>query len=135
MSEENVEVVRRGYEAFARGDLDGVLEIMDPDVEWAPVIAPILGVEPVRGKDALRRFFTEDLVQGFDDFEATPVSIEDLGAETVLVNTHYFGRGRASRVPVSLDTFSLIVVRNGKTVSFRDYGTRSEALKAAGLSE
>ncbi len=63
MSEENVEVTRRAFEAFARGDLDSVLETMDPDIEWAPAIAPILGVEPIRGKDALRRFFTRDLVE------------------------------------------------------------------------
>ena len=56
MSQEDVEIVRSGYEAFARGDIEGVLEIMDPEVEWAPALAPLLGVEPVRGKHALRKF-------------------------------------------------------------------------------
>jgi ketosteroid isomerase-like protein len=134
MSEENVEVTRRAFEAFARGDLDWVLETMDPDIEWAPAIAPILGVEPIRGKDALRRFFTRDLVEAFDDFEAKPLSIEDLG-DNVLVNIAYFARGRASRVPISLETFALFVRRGGKTVSFRDYETKAEALEAAGLPE
>jgi len=134
MSEENVEVVRRAYEAFARGDLDGVLEAMDPDVEWAPAIAPLLGVEPVRGKDALRRFFTQQLPEGFVDFEATPSSIEDLG-DTVLVNVRYFGRGRVSGVPVSLEVFSLITLSGGQVVTLRDYETRVAALEAAGLSE
>jgi ketosteroid isomerase-like protein len=134
MSQENVELVLRGFEAFARDDLDGVMELMDPDVEWAPVIAPMLGVEPVRGKDALRRFFTRDLVEGFDDFEARPLSIEDLG-DNVLVNIGYVARGRASGVPVSLETFALIVMRGGKLTSLRDYDTKAEALEAAGLSE
>jgi ketosteroid isomerase-like protein len=134
MSQETVEVVRRGFEAFACDDLDGVMEVMDADVEWAPAMAPILGVEPVRGKDALRLFFTRDLVEGFDDFEAKPLSIEDLG-DDVLVNIGYFGRGRTSGVPVSLETFALIVVRGGKVTSFRDYDTKVEALEAAGLRE
>ena len=134
MSEENVELVRRGFEAFARDDLDRVLELMDPDVEWAPVIAPMLGVEPVRGKDALRRFFTQDLVEGFDEFEARPLSIEDLG-DNVLVNIGYVARGRASGVPVSLETFALIVMRGGKLTSLRDYNTKAEALEAARLTE
>ncbi len=134
MSQENVEVVRRGYEAFARGDIEGVLEIMDPDVEWAPAIAPLLGVEPVRGRDELRHFFTRDLTEGFDDFEATALSIEDLG-DAVLVHTRFFGRGRASGVPVSLEAFSLVTLRNGKAVSYRDYETKAEALEAAGLRE
>jgi ketosteroid isomerase-like protein len=134
MSKENVELVRRGFDAFARDDLDGVLELMEPNVEWAPVIAPILGVEPIRGKDALRRFFTRDLIESFDDFEAKPLSIEDLG-DNVLVNIGYFARGRASGAPVSLETFALIVVRGGKVASLRDYDTKAKALEAAGLRD
>jgi ketosteroid isomerase-like protein len=37
MSRENVEVVRTGCEAWARGDLDAAAQIWDPDVEWAQV--------------------------------------------------------------------------------------------------
>jgi ketosteroid isomerase-like protein len=51
VSQENVEVLREGYDAFARGDLDAVLERLDPDVDWEPAIAPILGVEVVRGRE------------------------------------------------------------------------------------
>jgi ketosteroid isomerase-like protein len=131
MSQENVEIVRGGYEAFAGGDIEGVLEIMDPEVEWAPALAPLLGVEPVRGKDALRKFLTEDLASGFEDFEARAESIEDLG-NAVLVHTNFAARGRASGVPVSLEAFSLIVLRDGKTISYRDYETKAEALEAAG---
>ena len=134
MSEENVEIVRSGYEAFARGDVEGVLEIMDPEVEWDPALGPLLGVGPVWGKEALRRFLTEDIPAGFDDFESRPLSIEDLG-DSVLVHTHLLGRGRASGVPVSLEAFSLITLRDKKTVSYRDFETRAAALEAAGLRE
>jgi uncharacterized protein len=134
MCEESVAIVRQGFEAFARGDLDRVLELMDPDVEWAPVLARVLGVEPVRGKDALRLFFTRDLAEGFDDFEGKPLSIEDLG-DYVLVNISYFARGHASGVPVSLETFALVVVKGGRVTSLRDYDTKAEALEAAGLAE
>jgi uncharacterized protein len=134
MSEENLEIVRSGYEAFARGDIEGVLAIMDPEVEWDPVLAGILGVDPVRGMDALRSFLIEDIAAWFSDFEAKPESIEDLGG-SVLVHTHYAGRGRASDVPVSLEMFSLITLRGGKIVSFRDYDTKEAALEAAGLRE
>jgi uncharacterized protein len=132
MSQENVEIVRSGYEAFARGDIEEVLEIMDPDVEWAPALAPLLGVEPVRGKEALKKFLTEDLVSGFEDFEARAESIEDLG-DSVLVHTQFAARGRASGVPVSLEAFSLITLRDGKTITYRDYETKAAALEAAEL--
>ncbi len=34
MSEENVNIVRQGYDAFNRGDVDTVMGIMDPNIEW-----------------------------------------------------------------------------------------------------
>ena len=49
MSQENVELLRKAYEAFARGDVEAVLERLDRDVDWRPAIAPILGVNAGRG--------------------------------------------------------------------------------------
>lgn len=34
LSERNVELARRGYEAAMRGDLDAIREILDPQVKW-----------------------------------------------------------------------------------------------------
>jgi len=34
MSKENAELIRRAYQAYANGDLDGMLELVDPDLEW-----------------------------------------------------------------------------------------------------
>jgi hypothetical protein len=50
MSRENVELSAKAYEAFARGDVEAVLERSDRDVDWRPAIAPILGVNAGRGR-------------------------------------------------------------------------------------
>lgn len=34
MTESNVELARRGYQAAARGDYDMIAELLDPDVKW-----------------------------------------------------------------------------------------------------
>ncbi|MEX2252731.1 MAG: nuclear transport factor 2 family protein [Thermoleophilaceae bacterium] len=134
MSRENVEIVRRGFEAFARGDIEAVLDSFDPEVEWSPAIAPILGVDTVRGKDALRRFLTQDLFDGFDDFRAEPLSFEDHG-DKVLIPTRYRGRGQASGLEIDQTWVAVYTVRGGKVTGQRDYETRSEALEAEGLEE
>jgi ketosteroid isomerase-like protein len=134
MSQENVELLRQGFEDFARGDMDAVLERLDPDIEWRPAIAPILGVEMVRGREAVRQFFKRDLYEGFDEFRAEPVAYEDLG-DAVLVTTRYIGRGESTGLEIDQTFASLYRFRDGKTVSMRDYSTRAEALEAAGLSE
>jgi ketosteroid isomerase-like protein len=135
MSQENVERIRRGYEAFAHGDVDSLLELLDPDVDWHPAIAPILGVETVRGREAVRRFFTRDLFEGFNQFRAEPLSFEDLGGDLVLVMVRYTGRGESSGIEMDQKFATLYEIRDGKTVTMRDYSTKAEALEAAGLSE
>jgi uncharacterized protein len=132
MSQENVEVIRSGYEAFARGDVDFLLGLLDPDADWHPAIAPILGVETVRGTDAVRRFLTRDLFEGFDQFRAEPLSFEDLGGDFVLVMVRYTGRGESSGIEMDQTFATLYELRDGKTVFMRDYPTRDEALEAAG---
>jgi ketosteroid isomerase-like protein len=54
MSQENVEIVRRGYEAFNRGDIDGVVGLLAPDFEYvASGLVPGVGG---RGAGGLRGF-------------------------------------------------------------------------------
>ncbi len=134
MSRENIERVRGGYEAFARGDLEAVLELLDPDVDWQPAIAPILGVEAVRGREGVRQFLTRDLFEGFDEFRAEPLSFEDLG-ETVLVMVRYTGRGESTGLELKQTFAAVYEIRDGKTVRMRDYPSRAEALEAEGLAE
>jgi ketosteroid isomerase-like protein len=134
MSEENVEILRRGFEAFARGDIDAVLDVVGPDPEWAPGILPVMGGNAIRGKNALRRFFVQELWEAFDEFRAEPLSFEDLG-DSVLAPTRYVARGERSGLEIEQTFFSVYTFREGKIVWFRDFETRSDALAAAGLSE
>jgi ketosteroid isomerase-like protein len=136
MSQENVEFLRQGFAEFARGDVDAVLERFDPDIHWHAALAPILGVEAIRGREAMRRFLTRDLFEeGFDGFHAEPLSYEDLGDDHVLVMTRYIGRGESSGVEMDQRYATLYGLREGKVVTMRDYPTRADALEAVGLSE
>jgi ketosteroid isomerase-like protein len=49
MSEENVEIVRRGYEAFSRGDLEGMVADFAPTFEYASMGASRQGPSRPRG--------------------------------------------------------------------------------------
>jgi ketosteroid isomerase-like protein len=132
MSQENVENIRRAYAAFARGDVDAVLEFLDPEVDWHPAIAPIMGVETLRGREAVKRFLTRDLFEGFDRFRAEPLFVEDLSSGYVLVMVRYAGRGENSGIELDQTFATLFEMRDGLAVTMRDYSTRGEALEAAG---
>ena len=129
MSEENVDLLRRGFDLFARGEIDALLELLHDDAEWAPGIAPILGVESLHGKEQIRRFFTKDLYEGFDSFHAEPQSMQDFGDE-ILVESRYAGRGESSGLEMDQVYWSVYWIRDGKLAAFRDYETREQALDA-----
>src|ERR1043166_4668889 len=60
MSQENVEIVRRAFQAFNDRDLDGLLAMFAGDVEWRLIggFSDLMGAE-VRGRTGLRVWFTE----------------------------------------------------------------------------
>ena len=56
MTQSNAELLRRGYEAFAKGDIPAVLAIFDEDITWhVPGRSPLSG--DYRGHDEVVGFF------------------------------------------------------------------------------
>ena len=134
MSQENVDVVRRGYEAFNRGDLDAATEGFHPEIEWS---GP--GVLPERrevycGIEGVRRFWGTWQAE-FEDFTVEVEEVIDAG-DQVIVMAVVSGRGRGSGAHVRSPSFPhLWTFRDGQAVRMEMLRTRAEALEAAGLSE
>jgi ketosteroid isomerase-like protein len=74
------------------------------------------------------------LREDFGDFTWEPLGLLDQG-DHVLVATRFVAEGRGSGAPVEAMIYNVWTVRQGKAVRVRGYGSRSEALEAAGLSE
>jgi ketosteroid isomerase-like protein len=132
MSEENVELVRLGYEAFNRGDLDGVLDLCAPEVEWQDLAA--IDVDAVTGKDAVRAFF-KTVIEPWEEVRREPEEIIDLGGDRVLVLFHTTGRGKGSGIEVDARGGDLLTISDGKLVRWMAFPDQAQALEAAGLSE
>jgi ketosteroid isomerase-like protein len=80
---ENAEVVRNGYDAFAKGDLETLRELMAADVVWkVPGKNPVAGDK--EGIEATLAYFTQlfELTDGTIKAEALDVAV---GAEHVIV--------------------------------------------------
>jgi ketosteroid isomerase-like protein len=131
MSQENVELIRRGFELFNEGKFDVVLrEIFHPEIEMTVGIGPLLGIETIRGREAVRRFWVEELPEGLDEFSIDPLGLEDFG-EVVLANVRYRARGPASRMEIEQQFASIYSFRNGLVHRIHDHPTRAQALEAA----
>ena len=131
MSQENVEIARRGYEAFARRDLDAVFELFDPEIEaHDPPEMPDAAIH--RGHDAVRRDW-EQTYELFEDFTIEVEETLDCG-DDVVVFLRYRGRGSESGAEVEALMAHVWTVRNGKAIRLRQFLDREQALEAAGLS-
>jgi ketosteroid isomerase-like protein len=135
MSQENVDVVRRLWDAADRRDTETALALYDPDVELDVSGFPIEATEGhhYRGHDGLRRLFRE-WREFWEQAESTLVELVDAGDRVVGVYT-YRARGRASGIPVESTFAALWTVNRGRVIRVEWCGSRDMALEAVGLSE
>jgi uncharacterized protein len=133
MSEENVEIVRRSYEAYDRGGLDAIAEFWHPDINWRAAEGALDDVGLMEGPDALRHY----VEQWEDTFETIRAEVEELvdAGDQVVAVVRGIGRMKESEAEVDLRYAIVFSVREGKIAAGREYFTREEALEAAGLSE
>jgi ketosteroid isomerase-like protein len=133
MSQENMEIVRRAYEAFSRAGLDGLLEHFHPDAEYdiTAAIGPFAGM--YYGQAAIRNFLA-DYFETWEYVRMEPEDIIDVGEDHVVVLLRMYMRGKGSGVEVEAQTNNVWTLRDGKAVRMAVYNNRAEALQAAGVS-
>ena len=136
MSRENVEVVRRVYEAVAAGDSEAVLAKYDPGVELDFSRSPfgsVLDKSVYRGHEGLRSFIRERY-EALEKAEDDCQELIEAGDKVISVVTSR-GRGRESGIDVEQTHYALWSIDAGKVTSVRWFGTRDEALEAVGPRE
>jgi ketosteroid isomerase-like protein len=132
MSQEDVEVVRRSWEAYEDRGLDGVLGFFDEGISWRAIEGAVDDAGEIHGLDAMRRYL-QDWVETFDDITTVPTEMLDLGDSRVLAVLRVKGRARLSGIETELSYAVVYVVTGGKIVGGREYADRAAALAALGL--
>lgn len=133
MSEENVEVVRRSLKAMADGDVEELLSLYAPDIEFLPLTGTHVGSGGYRGHDGVRTYLAEAEAV-WDVVRPEPEAMHAVG-DDVIVFGHCAIRGKASKLETREAMAWVITVRDGKVVRHRVFRTGQEALEAAGQSE
>jgi len=134
MSQENVEIVRRAYEAFNREGVDALLENFHPDLEYdlTAAIGPFAGM--YHGRAAVRRFLA-DYFESWEYVRMQPEAFIEVGEDHVVVPLGLHMRGKGSGVEVSAETLNVWTIRDRKAARVAVYNDRAKALEAVGLSE
>jgi ketosteroid isomerase-like protein len=133
MSQENVEIVRRGLDAFNRRDTAAWQALCDPELENIPTrYWP--ESDPIRGREAVWDFFIE-AQDAWEESSFEYVELIDAGNDKVVADMRREARGKASGASVAWSYWLVVTFRNGKMVRIEWFGDRAEALEAVGLRE
>jgi ketosteroid isomerase-like protein len=139
MSQENVEVARRAFEAFNRtyaDDTPDLYEFLDPEVELVPMSALLMHTR-YRGHHGTRQWI-EEMKRDWATFEVVPERFLDVGGDRVLAIGSWRAQGRRGGVALDFPQaswFNLTQWKEGRIVRMQTFTDRNEAFRAAGLSE
>jgi ketosteroid isomerase-like protein len=131
MSQDNVELARRAWDAVSRRDLDAFLALMDPEVVAVPRILAVEG-GALHGHDGIRDWW-RSIFGVFPDFDAEVIEVRGVGDVTIS-NVRAHGHGGGSHTPFEDAIWVVSHLRDGKVVRWQTFPTEAEALEAAELS-
>ena len=132
MSQENVEVVRRWWEAWNADDFGRGMALMDDGLVTRR-LPPMPDPGIWHGPEGLLDVAAE-WVETFDEFAMTGDDFVDAGERVVAV-LRVYARGRQSGVEVERLDGAVYTMRDGKCVRLDYYGSKEQALEAVGLRE
>ena len=133
MSQQNVEIVRRGYEYF-REARDFREDVLGPDFVWD--MSTFRGwpeQQTYQGLEGARAFIS-DWVEAWDDWEVEVESLHDAGDKVAAI-LRQRGRSKTTGLIVDMHFGQVWTIREGRQVRMQMYASAEETLEAAGLTE
>jgi ketosteroid isomerase-like protein len=152
MSQENVEIVRRYFEAVERAlaaywqgprsvadslragevrpEIADAMRYWHPNIEWKSALIGITA----RGYEGTAHG-VDQFLDAAQDYRVNVPEVTDLGDSQVLAVMRLAMKGKASDIDVNATIFSIVTVEDGLIIRMDEYLERAEALEAVGLSE
>jgi ketosteroid isomerase-like protein len=129
VSDENVEIIRRGYAHFiATGEINA-----HPDLVWDVSRLGWPDQQVYAGVEGAMRFNAE-WAAAWDDWELEVEDCLDAG-ERVIAIVNQRGRSKATGIPVDMRFAQVWTLRDGVGIRMQMYASVEEALEAVGLSD
>jgi ketosteroid isomerase-like protein len=129
-----VATVRRGWEAWIRGDVVALFAEYAPDIVWDMSYFREWPESAYRGHDGVRRFLDEWLAV-WADYEAGLDQLLLAPDGRVVALAWQRGKGRVSGIAMEMQWAQVTTVRNERVARIDNYEDRAEALRDAGLTE
>lgn len=133
MSRENVEIIRRAFEAFRANDVDAWLATISPNVQVFPNPREPGAKTLYEGREGVLEYLS-NWYAGWDEYLVEPTRFIEAD-DYVVVATRETGTAKQSGIRVEEEFSHVFRLQDGQTVEWRQFGPLHEALDAVGLSE
>lgn len=131
MSEQdNVRLVQNAYDAFKKGDIEGLLSLLTEDIEWVtpgpPDLMPAAGTR--KGREGVAEFFaTLKEQEDVEIFEPEEFIAQD---DKVVAISKYRGRVKATDREAETLLVHVFDIKDGKVARFREFFDTASVLPA-----
>jgi len=132
MSQANIEVVKKAYADFGRGDIEAVLGALASDIEWTTPGEGVPTAGTRRGPAEVAQFFRT--VADTWDFTSFEPREYVASGDTVVAIGSYAANTRSTGKPVTSEWVMVWKFLEGKVVSFREYTDTQAMVRALTVS-
>ena len=134
MSQENTDLIRAIYDAFAAGDMAGVLGRMSPDIVWNEAENfPYADGNPYVGAEAILGGVFARIASEWDGFHVEPEQFLDAG-DTVIMTGRYAGSWRGTGQAMNPQVAHIWTCADGKVVRFQQLVDTLAVARAMGAA-
>lgn len=133
MSEENESVVRAAYEAYGRGEVNRLLELVRPDLEWTYLDPSFADPQPqvCHGREELAQALGQQAGRGLVS------QVEEIASsgDKVMVAVRTPGADQRRAWQGDDRNYVVLTMARGRIVALRDFRDRDGARSFAGLGQ
>lgn len=125
-TQENKQLVMRGYEQFQNRDIQGLMENFADDIEWMGTESDYIPFSGTyRGKDQVAEYFTKmDQAQEAQQFEPQEFIAE---GDKVVVTGQSIWKVKATGKTYENPWVHIFTIKDGKTTHFQQYNNTAAA--------
>ena len=134
MSQQNVDLVKAGYDALNRRDVSAMVEFLAPDAVLSSLFGPLEGGDAFRGPEGVREYVAA-ISDAFEDVSWEVERLTAVDDEHVIAYVRGRGRGTTSGAEVDQRSVAVFMFRDGKVARVDSYSDEAQALEAVALGK
>jgi ketosteroid isomerase-like protein len=131
VADRNVQVARQSFERICARDIEALLELYDPAIDFEPLTGMQVESGGYHGHAGVRRYL-EEAAQVWEEMLPHADDVRAVGDDVVILGGCAV-RGRGSGAISDEPMAWVLTMRNGRVVRHRAFRSRSDALEAVGL--